>query len=86
MIDIVQTLDDAGYEDTYLIDGFDRALIGVSYDTGAAIYDYDLMVAILCDRDGMDSDEAREYIDYNVIRALPYYDPAPVVMHAINNL
>lgn len=62
-----------GYEETIFLtdDSYDDALIGVSSD-GRAIYDFDLMVKWLVDRDGMTDDEAIEWIEYNTERALPY--------------
>ena len=83
MSDIRDRLSCAGYEDSILIDGYDDAIIGVTMD-GAIVYDYYLMVAIMVERDGITSDEAAEYIDYNVIRACPYYDPSPVVVYGVD--
>ena len=34
----------------------------------------------------MTADAAAEYIDYNVIRACPYYDPSPIVIFDIESL
>lgn len=82
MRDVRDILCDAGYEDAVIIPGYDDAIIGITSE-GAVVYDYTLMVAILSEADGIDPDEAREYIDYNVIRSLPYVDPAPVIMERI---
>lgn len=84
-IELRNDLIDAGYDDTVLADGFDDALVGVSTD-GAAVYDYEFMVTILVDRDKMDPDEAREYIDYKVLRAVQYYDPAPVIIRNLEDI
>ena len=83
MSDIRDRLSCTGYEDSILIDGYDDAIIGVTMD-GAIVYDYYLMVAIMVERDGITSDEAAEYIDYNVIRACPYYDPSPIVVYGVD--
>ena len=83
MSDIRDRLSCAGYENSILIDGYDDAIIGVTMD-GAIVYDYYLMVAIMVERDGITSDEAAEYIDYNVIRACPYYDPSPIVVYGVD--
>lgn len=85
MSDIRETLECAGYEDSVLVDGFDDAIVGVSTD-GAVVYDYYLMVDVLMRRDKMTADAAAEYIDYNVIRACPYYDPSPIVIFDIESL
>jgi len=34
----------------------------------------------------MDYDEAMEWIDYNTIRALPYYPNGPIIMYGITDL
>lgn len=52
--------------------GFDQAYIGAGYRCGlepVAIYNYELMCAILVKRDGMTPDEAVEYIEFNVLNA-----------------
>lgn len=62
---------------------YDDALVGVTHD-GRAVYDFDMMVECLVSCDDMTSDEAAEFIDYNVIRALPYMgDMAPIIMYQI---
>ena len=80
-----QRILDAGYEDVIVFSGdsFDDALIGISEDN-RAIYDYDLMVEWLMREDGMTSEEAMEWIDYNTIRSLQYVgDKAPIIMFKI---
>lgn len=50
--------------------GFDKALIGIGERAGQpaiAVYDFDYCVAILCERDGMNYDDAVDYMYYNVI-------------------
>jgi hypothetical protein len=53
-------------------DGFDEAIIGqacIWRDRGmhdVLVYDAEKMRNILMKRDGMDAEEAREYIEYNV--------------------
>ena len=52
-----------------LADGFEDAYIGVCEVFNRpplAAYDRDKCIAILMERDGMDSDEAEDYFDYNV--------------------
>lgn len=53
-------------------DGFDDALIGVGQRFGEEpmiVYDYYKCVEILMNRDGMSSEEAVEYIEFNVTGA-----------------
>lgn len=49
-------------------DGFDGAIVGVEPLSGKVIYDIDTMIVILME-EGMDSTEAIEYLDYNVLNA-----------------
>lgn len=79
---IRDTLCDMGCEDAVVFDNpdYDDAIIGATTE-GSAVYDYDEMVRILVERDGMEELEAIDFIDYNTIRALPYAgDNAPVIM------
>ena len=80
-----QKLLDNGYENVLVFknDSYDTALIGVSHDN-RAIYSFEKMVDWLCNRDGMTHDEAVEWIEYNTIRAIPYFgDKAPIVMYGL---
>lgn len=65
----------------YLTESFyDEAAIGYS-DSGCVIYDYDMLVESLM-KEGMSSIDAMEWIDYNILRATPYYgDKAPIIMY-----
>ena len=54
------------------VDGFDDAIIGVATPwvnhsrTDVLVYDAERIRAILMKRDGMTSEEAREYIEFNI--------------------
>lgn len=55
-----------------LADGFDDALLGIGECAGhepAAVYDFNACVEVLVTRDGMDADEAKEFMHVNVISA-----------------
>ena len=55
-----------------LADGFDKAIIGMgerASQPAIAVYDFEACVAILCERDGLDYDDAVEFMYYNVIGA-----------------
>ena len=83
MVTAAERLVDAGYEDVIVFENesYDDALIGVSHD-GRAIYSFDKMVEWLCKKDGIDEEEAIEWIEYNTIRAIPYAgEKAPIVMY-----
>jgi len=55
-----------------LYSGFDHALLGAAERCGSepvAIYDLQMMINMICARDGMTLEEAREYVEYNIIGA-----------------
>lgn len=68
-----------------MLEGFNKAILGAVdvYYGGKKIkklvYDADLMVQILVERDGMNEEEALEFIDFNVENAY-MGDDAPLVM------
>ena len=61
------------------------AVIGVSDDM-RLIYDYDKMIEHLMKYDGMTDEEAIEFIDYNTVRAMPYYPNGPIISYPIEEL
>lgn len=72
------------------IDGFDEALIGVAsvwqrQEEGGAthietlVYNGDSILATLMFRDHMDYEEAREYVDFNIIGAFVGED-TPIIV------
>lgn len=70
-----------GYEDVIIFENpsYDDALIGITTDN-RAVYDYELMVEWLFKNYGWSREDAVEWIEYNTLRAIPYYDAAPVVV------
>jgi hypothetical protein len=59
-------------ESALLMDGFDEAFIGWSRrgnEPLLAVYSYDKMIDVCVDRDGMEYEEAVEYIDFNCVGA-----------------
>lgn len=80
-----ERLADAGYEDVMILENFsyDDAFVGVTHDD-RAVYDYDKMVKWLVDTQGFSEEDAIEWIDYNTIRALPYFgDQAPIILYRV---
>jgi hypothetical protein len=79
-----ERLTEWGYEDVIVFDNpsYDCALVGVSED-GRAIYDYDKMVICLAVDGSISIEEATEFIEYNTIRALPYVENAPIILHRL---
>ncbi len=81
----IERLEDAGFEDVLLFSNpsYGDALIGVTTDN-RAVYEYNAMVDWLIENDDMSYDEAVEWIDYNTLRALPYYgETAPIVVYGV---
>ena len=56
-----------GYEDVIIFENpsYDEALIGVTYNTNQAVYDYELMIEHLMNVDNMTYEEAADFISYN---------------------
>lgn len=74
-----------GYEDVNLLTSFsyDTALIGVTNDN-RAVYDFEKMIEWLVETENWTYEEAIEWIEYNTIRALPYFgSDAPIVMYPL---
>lgn len=66
------TTQQADEEDDILVyNGLEEALIGTVYRCGmegpCAVYDYELLVDVFTQRDGMTYEEAVEYIDFNIV-------------------
>ena len=84
--DVRELIEDYEFEDVIIFSNPDyaSAFVGVSEDN-RAIYDYDKMVKFLMDKDGITDIEAVEFIDYNTIRALPYFgENAPIIMYRLD--
>lgn len=76
---------DRDCEETVVLENPDylSAIVGIS-DDDRLIYDYDKMVDHLMTNDGMDDEEACEFIDFNTIGALPYMgEKRPVILTRI---
>ena len=76
---------DNGFEDVIIFEPpeYDNALIGVSSDN-QAVYDYDLMVQCLMERDHMTEEQAREWIEFNSIGSLSGAGSGhPIVMYPL---
>ena len=64
-------------------DNYATAILGYTED-GNLVYSYDDMVDWLMDNDDMDDISAREWIDYNVIRTIPYMgEKKPVIVYTL---
>lgn len=69
MIDQEHLMEILEEEECLTADGFDDALVGCTYGSNVvAVYDINKMVEVLiCE--GMDYDDAVEFLDYNVVSA-----------------
>jgi hypothetical protein len=72
-------------EEALILDNssFDNSIIGITYDN-RLVYSYEKMIEeFMLDNDCEEMD-AIEWIDFNVIRSLPYFgEKAPIVMFDI---
>ena len=57
---------------------YEDAIIGVT-ETGSVVYDFGLMVIWLCEVEDFSYEDAIEWIEYNTIRALPYFQSKGIV-------
>ncbi len=60
------------HEELLVADGFDAAILGVGRRCGqpdVVVYSIPAMIRVLVERDGMDEETAREYLEFNTIGA-----------------
>ena len=77
-----------GLEDSIVFENpdFDSAIIGYDAVNHRVIYDFEKMVEHLINKDGMEYEEALEFVEYNTLRAIPYMDEnAPIVLHSFED-
>ena len=80
--DVKNLIEDYGYEDIIIFSNPDyaSAFVGISEDI-RAVYDYDKMIKFLMNEHDMSDIEAVEFIEFNTIRALPYFENAPIIIY-----
>lgn len=81
-------LNEMGMTDSIMFENpnYDSAIIGYDMVSNRIIYDYELMIQHLMENDGMEYDEAAEFIDYNTIRATPYAgELAPIILYNLKD-
>lgn len=65
---------------------YDTALIGVTHDN-RAVYDFNKMIDWLVETEKFTYEEAIEWVEYNTIRALPYFgENAPIIMYPLEEV
>ena len=57
---------------------YDGAIIGATKE-GSVLYDYDLMIQWLQETEDFSYDDAVEWIEYNTLRAIPYFQSKGIV-------
>ncbi len=76
------TLSELGFDGAIVFENpdYDDAIIGTSNDD-RVVYSFNKMVECLMKEDGMTEEEAIEFIEFNTLRAIPYFGPnAPIVL------
>lgn len=59
---------------------YDKSVVGITEDN-RLVYDREKMVQEFMEDEGCDELEANEWLDYNTMRALPYFgEDAPIVI------
>ncbi len=80
---VKEWLEDTQFEDILILRnyGYDTAFVGVTTD-GYAVYDYNKMVEWLMKKEGWSYEDSVEWIEYNTIRSLPYFEgKAPIIIY-----
>lgn len=81
--EVEKLLLDNGLEGAKYLTNYDyeTAIIGATSDN-RIVYDYDLMIEYLINKEGFDYESAADWISYNTERALPYFgSDAPIILY-----
>lgn len=86
--DIIDKIRDNGWsDDVIILDNYDfaDAFVGMTNEN-RAVYDYDKMVRWLMNEAEISDIDAVDWIDYNILRALPYMgDKAPIILYNLED-
>lgn len=84
--DLKELIEEFGYEDVVIFSNphYASAFVGIS-ENNRAIYDFGLMIEHLMIEEGWSDIDAIEFIEQNTLRALPYYENAPIVMYRLGD-
>ena len=85
MKELKDFLGERGFKDAVVLESPDylSAIVGVS-DDGRVIYDYEKMAQCLMETEGMDYEEAMEFVNFNTLGAVPYMgDKRPIILNKI---
>lgn len=60
---------------------YDKSVVGITED-GRLIYSYEKMVEEFAEDEDCSEEEAIEWLDYNTLRAIPYFgEGAPIILY-----
>ena len=82
------TMIEIGIEDAIFFDNpdYDSAIVGYEENTDRIIYDYELMVEYLMNKNGMSYEDAIDFVEYNTVRACSYMGShAPIIMRNVTD-
>lgn len=84
MSKVEDTILSIGFEGVVLFNNpsYEDAFVGISSDN-RAVYNYDSMIECLMKEDGMDYEDAADFISYNTIRACDYIDNSPIIYYPV---
>lgn len=75
-----QILDNYPEQPFVILDGLDKAVIGVDQNAERLVYSINDIVDCFVEQ-GMEVDEAIEFYEYNTARAVPYIENAPILVY-----
>lgn len=78
----IQKYGEDNEQEIKILDGpaYDKSIIGIT-SSGVLVYDYESMVEEFMEDNNCSYDEAMEFVDYNTMRALPYFgEGTPIVI------
>ena len=75
-----QILDNYPDQPFVILDGLDKAVIGVDQNAERLVYSINDIVDCFVEQ-GMEPDEAIEFYEYNTARAIPYIENAPILVY-----
>ena len=58
---------------------YDEAIVGVDQD-GRVIYSFDKLIQVLTSNDDMTEEDAVDWIDFNIVRSIPYWGKMHPIM------
>jgi hydroxymethylpyrimidine pyrophosphatase-like HAD family hydrolase len=82
--DIDEFVGGLGFENVVIFENpdYSSAFVGVTTD-GIAVYDYELMIQHLIEKEQMNEEDASDFIGYNTVRSLPYTENSPIIINKI---